>query len=521
MAKLLSGTRIYGNTTIDTYVTVGANVTANSIYESTVSTTTRLFDSANLVINSAVSSNVATLRGEITSNAADANSLAVTMIAANLSTIRGEVTSNVATLNGSVTANVSTLRLNTDAYITTNVANLTANVINTRISANAATTNLYTNNVISTNVATLRGEITGNAALKVSKTGDTMNGPLYLTGASANLYAGTVTANGNLTAGIISGGNNGVMLYDAERARLGVNRSDPRYTLDVNGEGFITGNVIITGNLQVQGSFSTISSANLDVQTNVITMSAGLTTAITPTSNNQLVINRGNQSNTYLRWNEFGITGGQWLISSNGNTDGIIVSTENTFQNWSSFAAADAYKQIGLPIGGRLGWGVSNMANGAYATANAGYATANAGYATANAGYSTANAAYALANTSTTNITVIDDISSYFDGISRTFDLYAEANVVNILASEQILVQLGGMSIPPFINTYDIVFGSNFLAFTKGYSVANTGNVSQISFSSAPQTNMDCTIRVLAPNQITVAQTKRYPFSPIAIMTGY
>jgi hypothetical protein len=397
----------------------------------------------------------------------------------------------------------------------------TANVIiNSRITANASSTNLYTNSIVSTNVATLRGEITGNAALKVSKTGDTMTGPLYLTGATANLYAGTVTANGNLTVGIATG-NTGVMLYDAERARLGVNRSDPRYTLDVNGEGFITGNVIITGNLQVQGSFSTISSANLDVQTNVITMSAGLTTAITPTSNNQLVINRGNQSNTYLRWNEFGITGGQWVISANGNTDGIIVSTENTFQNWSSFAAADAYKQIGLPIGGRLGWSVSNMANAAYATANAGYSTANAGYATANAGYATANAAYAVANTATTNITVIDDISAYFDGIMRTFNLYADSNVVNILASEQILVQLGGMSIPPFINTYDIVFGSNFLAFTKGYSVANTGSVSQISFSSAPQTNMDCTIRVLAPNQITVAQTKRYPFSPIAIMTGY
>jgi hypothetical protein len=397
----------------------------------------------------------------------------------------------------------------------------TANlVINSRITSNAATTNLYTNSIVSTNVATLRSEITANAALKVSKTGDTMTGPLYLTGASANLYAGTVTSNGNLIAGILTG-NTGVMIYDAPRARLGVNRNDPRYTLDVNGEGFITGNVIISGNLQVQGSFSTVSTANLDVQTNSIVMSAGLTTSITPTSNNQLVINRGNQTNTYIRWNEFGVTGGQWVISSNGNTDGIMVSTENTFQDWSTYAAAPIYKQIGLPIGGTLGWSISNMANSAYATANDGYTTANAGYATANAGYTTANAAYALANTATTNITVLDDITSYFDGIMRTFNLYADSNVVNILASEQILVQLGGMSIPPFINTYDIVFGSDFLAFTKGYSVANTGNVSQISFASAPQTNMDCTIRVLAPNQITVAQTKKYPFRPIAIMTGY
>lgn len=505
MAKLLSGTRIYGNTTIDTYVSVGANVTANSIYESTVSTTTRLFDSANLVINSAVSTNATTLRSEISGN---------------VSTINGSITSNVATLNGSVTTNATSLRLNTDSYITTNVANLTANVINTRISANAVSTNLYTNSIVSTNVATLRGEISGNAALKVSKSGDTMTGPLYLTGTTANLYSGTVTANGNLTAGIATA-NTGVMLYDAPRARLGVNRNDPRYTLDVNGEGFITGNVIITGNLQVQGSFSTISSANLDVQTNVITMSAGLTTAITPTSNNQLVINRGNQSNTYLRWNEFGITGGQWVISANGNTDGIIVSTENTFKDWSTYAGAVSYKQTGLPIGGALGWSISNQANASYSIANASYATANASYATSNASYATANAAYAVANTATTNITVVDDITPYFDGINRTFDLVLDSNPITILASEQILVQVGGMSIPPFINTYDIVFGSGFLSFTKGYSVANTGTVSQISFAAAPQTNMDCTIRVLAPNQITAAQTKRYPFSPISIMTGY
>jgi hypothetical protein len=96
-----------------------------------------------------------------------------------------------------------------------------------------------------------------------------------------------------------------------------------------------------------------------------------------------------------------------------------------------------------------------------------------------------------------------------------------ESNIINILASEQLLVQLGGILVPPFINTLDVVFGSSFSSFTKGYSVANTGTISQISFSSAPQTNMDCTIRVLAPNQITAAQTKKYPFNPMSIMTGY
>lgn len=68
-------------------------------------------------INSLVAANVATLRGEVTANAASANSVINTRISANVATLRGEITANADSANS---------------------------VINTHISANIATANLFT-----------------------------------------------------------------------------------------------------------------------------------------------------------------------------------------------------------------------------------------------------------------------------------------------------------------------------------------------------------------------------------------
>jgi hypothetical protein len=116
-------------------------------------------------------------------------------------------------------------------------------------------------------------------------------------------------------------------------------------------------------------------------------------------------------------------------------------------------------------------------------------------------------------------ITVLDDISNRFDGIQRTFGLYSDGSVANVTAPEQLLVQVGGIVLPPFINTYDVVFGSGFISFTKGYNIANVTNVTYITFASAPQINMDCVMRVIGQNQIP--QIKKYPLNPISIMIGY
>jgi len=68
-------------------------------------------------INSLVAANVATLRGEVTANAASANSVINTRISANVATLRGEITANADSANS---------------------------VINTRITSNIATVNTFT-----------------------------------------------------------------------------------------------------------------------------------------------------------------------------------------------------------------------------------------------------------------------------------------------------------------------------------------------------------------------------------------
>ena len=110
----------------------------------------------------AISGNVATMRGEVTANAASANSVINTRITANVATLRGEITANAASansvINTLISANVATLR----DEITANAASANL-VIDTRITANAASANAVIDANISANVVILRGEIAANA----------------------------------------------------------------------------------------------------------------------------------------------------------------------------------------------------------------------------------------------------------------------------------------------------------------------------------------------------------------------
>ena len=103
---------------VDTDSDTTAKITLSTLYSNVNSYLTSNAASANAVINSRISANVATLRGEITANADSANSVINTNISANVATLRGEITANADSANS---------------------------VINTRVSANAASTNAFAN----------------------------------------------------------------------------------------------------------------------------------------------------------------------------------------------------------------------------------------------------------------------------------------------------------------------------------------------------------------------------------------
>ena len=108
--------------------------------------------------------------------------------------------------------------------------------------------------------------------------------------------------------------------------------------------GTISGDTTVTGNLTVTGTTFYANTQNLFVEDNVITLNSNVTG--TPTLNAGIEVNRGNQTNTSVLWNE---SKKSWQFTNDGT-------------NYSNIASASA----------------ETYANGAFTQANAAFVTANA-----------------------------------------------------------------------------------------------------------------------------------------------
>ena len=249
--------------------------------------------------NSYISSNVATLRGEITANAASANSVINTNISANVATLRGEISSNVNTLNGSITANA----VSANSVINTNIS---ANVATLRgeITANAASANSVINTNISANVAILRGEISANAVsansvinTNISANVATLRGEITANAVSANAVINTnISSNVATLRGEISSNVsniNGYITANAASANSVINTNISANVIILRGE--ISANadsansVInsrITSNITTVTAFTqaAFDKANTGPSTSVSSITANSNTRITQSS---------------------------------------------------------------------------------------------------------------------------------------------------------------------------------------------------------------------------------------------
>lgn len=81
--------------------------------------------------------------------------------------------------------------------------------------------------------------------------------------------------------------------------------------------------LILTGDLTVQGTTTTINTQELNIADNSIVLNSDLTTA--PTQNAGIEIERGNQSNVELRWNE---TSDKWQITNDGSNYNDIATAD-------------------------------------------------------------------------------------------------------------------------------------------------------------------------------------------------
>jgi len=95
--------------------------------------------------------------------------------------------------------------------------------------------------------------------------------------------------------------------------------------------GTISGDTSITGNLTVTGTTFYANTVNLVVEDNIITLNSNVTG--TPALNAGFEVNRGNQSNTSLVWNE---TGKNWQFTEDGTNYKVIADAANVSSAYAS-----------------------------------------------------------------------------------------------------------------------------------------------------------------------------------------
>lgn len=104
-----------------------------------------------------------------------------------------------------------------------------------------------------------------------------------------------------------------------------------------------TSNVVINGNLVVVGTATEVDVAVLDVHNNKITLNAGLLQTEPPTLDASLVVNRGNEANVSLLWNE---ATNSWQLTNDGVVwSDIVVQTGVT--GYISAVVEDLTPQLG------------------------------------------------------------------------------------------------------------------------------------------------------------------------------
>jgi len=110
-----------------------------------------------------------------------------------------------------------------------------------------------------------------------------------------------------------------------------VTQSNGTVTIGLASDVTVSSTLTVSGNLIVNGTTTTVNTATVSIQDNIMTLNSDATG--TPTENAGLEIERGDSPNTALRWNE---TADEWQVTSDGsnyygiahggNADSVITS---------------------------------------------------------------------------------------------------------------------------------------------------------------------------------------------------
>ena len=144
--------------------------------------------------------------------------------------------------------------------------------------------------------------------------------------------------------------------------------------------GTVSGDLAVTGNLVVSGSRVEISTANVLLQDNIVTINSDLPNNILPTEDSGIEINRGSSPNVSVIWNE---STDKWTFTNDGtNYDNIGSTSTGVYAN-GAFAQANAAFESANNVAPQI--------QPAFTAANSAGLYANAAFVQANAAYNAAN----------------------------------------------------------------------------------------------------------------------------------
>jgi hypothetical protein len=196
-------------------------------------------------------------------------------------------------------------------------------------------------------------------------------------------------------------------------------------SLSANVGGTITGDVSITGNLTVAGVTTYVNTQTVLVADNILTLNAAINQSGTPISDAGIEIDRGNEANVYILWNE---TSNKWTFTIDGiNYDEVGSASASSYANSGFIHSNSAFIQV------NAAFDVVNTSAGIDITQNnnitAAFNHANSSFIAAN------NAAFdvgTVAIFANTPSHVANSASIYANGAlaaANTAEAYAAANL--------------------------------------------------------------------------------------------
>lgn len=269
--------RLYYNTTSDTlkfydgsaWQAVGEQITING-------TEDEVTVSFNSGTNTYTISLPSTINANTTGNAATATKLE---------------TSRTIELTGDVTGSAS--------FDGSANASITATIAANSVALGTDTTGNYVSSISGTsNQVSVSGSGTEDASVTLSLPQD------IHTGASPTFAGATA---GNVQVGVT--GDNEI---DTDEGNLTIDSAGGTVTVDDN--------LVVTGDLTVSGTTTTVSTETILLADNIITLNSNATG--TPTENAGIEIERGDEANVSLRWNE---TNDTWEATRDGSTYANLV----------------------------------------------------------------------------------------------------------------------------------------------------------------------------------------------------